>query len=133
IIYSINSSVMDASGVAHLGVLFCTYLAAWRASVETTISFAYGNFEVHKTRAWGQGPVFLQQLALLDDLAMKEVAFLSAEHIHLVVEGAKLAFADREAWYGDDAGVPLAALLSHEYAASRRALISGQASHEFRP
>jgi gamma-glutamyltranspeptidase / glutathione hydrolase len=125
--------VMDASGTPHDGVLSGSDMAAWRASMEPTVSSAYGNFEVHKTQAWGQGPVFLQQLALLDHLAMKDLEFLSAEHVHLVVEGAKLAFADREAWYGDDAGVPLHALLSDEYSARRRALIFPQASHELRP
>ena len=125
--------VMDASGTPHTGVLSGSDMAGWRASIEPTTSVAHGNFEVHKTGAWGQGPVFLQQLALLDHLAMKDLPFLSAEHIHLVVEGAKLAFADREAWYGDDAGVPMDALLSDEYSARRRALISRQASDELRP
>jgi gamma-glutamyltranspeptidase/glutathione hydrolase len=75
--------------------------------------------------------VFLQQLALLDGLDLGD--FLSADHIHTVVECAKLCFADREAWYGDSAPVPLELLLSREYAAERRGLVGAEASGELRP
>ena len=68
-----------------------------------------------KTGPWGQGPVFLQQLALLEGFELGE--FLGVEHVHTVIECAKLAFADREAWYGDSAPVPLDLLLSRAYAA----------------
>jgi gamma-glutamyltranspeptidase/glutathione hydrolase len=56
-----------------------------------------------------------------------------AETVHLAVECAKLAFADREAWYGDSGEVPLDVLLSREYAAERRKLVADQASLELRP
>ena len=82
-------------------------------------------------RAWGQGPVLLQQLALLDGFDLGP--FLGADHIHTVVECAKLAFADREACYGDSAPVPLDRLLSRDYAAERRELIGPEASGELRP
>jgi gamma-glutamyltranspeptidase/glutathione hydrolase len=105
-------------------------LASWQASIEQPVSRTYHGWEVFKTGPWGQGPVFLQQLALLDgfDLGERE----SPEFVHTVVECAKLAFADREAWYGD-VEVPLDDLLSPAYADQRRKLVGDQASGELRP
>ncbi len=127
------SDVMDVSGSTHRAVLRGSDLAAWRASIEPTLSRRYRNFEVHKTPAWGQGPVFLQQLALLEGFDVSGAGFLSADHIHQVIEGAKLAYADREAWYGDVAGVPMDDLLSREYSEARRGLIAPHASDKLRP
>ncbi|HEY3072787.1 MAG TPA: gamma-glutamyltransferase [Candidatus Limnocylindrales bacterium] len=126
-----QASVMDASGEPHVGVLSGSDLASWRASVEPTLSSGFGEFEVHKPGAWSQGPVFLQQLALLEGLSMGE--FLSAEHIHHAVEAAKLAFADREAWYGDVPDVPLGDLLGPAYTDQRKLLVTPRASGEQRP
>ena len=95
------------------------------------MSFDFGGWTVFKTGPWGQGPVFLQQLALLEGFELGE--FLGPDHVHTVIECAKLAFADREAWYGDSAPVPLDLLLSREYAAERRALVDEAASGELRP
>ena len=128
-----SSDVMDVTGSTHRGVLRGSDLAAWRASTEPTLSRGYRNFEVHKTPAWGQGPVFLQQLALLEGFDVSGAGFLSADHIHQVIEGAKLAYADREAWYGDMAGVPMDDLLSREYSDARRGLITPHASDRLRP
>jgi gamma-glutamyltranspeptidase/glutathione hydrolase len=86
---------------------------------------------VCKTGPWGAGPVALQQLALLDGF---DVAGLSeAEFVHVVIECAKLAFADRDALYGDDDDVPLDTLLSREYNDARRALVNEQASASYEP
>jgi gamma-glutamyltranspeptidase/glutathione hydrolase len=105
-------------------------LAGYAATVEEPVSARWGGWTVYKTGPWGQGPVFLQQLGLLpEDLG----PFLGPEHVHAVIEGAKLAFADRDAWYGDSAPVPLDRLLSPGYAAERRALIGAEASGELRP
>jgi gamma-glutamyltranspeptidase / glutathione hydrolase len=128
-----HESVMDVSGAPHAGVLRGSDLVSWRASIEGTTSFKYRNFEVHKAGAWSQGPAFLQQLALLAEVEVGELDFLSAEHIHLVIEGAKLAFADREAWYGDVADVPIEALLSKDYTGERRSLVTDEASDALRP
>lgn len=108
-------------------------LSSWRSEVEPTVALGFRGYEVHKAGPWTQGPVFLQQLALLDDVDLGAVG--SADHIHTVIEAAKLAFADREAFYGDPryVDVPLDALLSDGYAAERRALIGVTASHEMRP
>ncbi len=90
---------------------------------------------VHKPGPWSQAPVFLQQLSLLAGFDLAAMGFGSADHVHTVVEAAKLAFADREAWYGDPehADVPMADLLDPAYAARRRALIGAEAAESLRP
>ena len=79
--------------------------------------------------------MFLQQLALLRGFDLGGMDPLGAEFVHTVVECAKLAFADREAYYGDPdfVRVPLEALLSAEYNDARRALVGEDASMELRP
>jgi gamma-glutamyltranspeptidase/glutathione hydrolase len=133
--YLDRAEVMDVSGQPHRGLLTGADLASWRASAEAPVTLEFAGLTVCKTGPWGQGPVFLQQLALLDGLGLTEMAPGSAEQIHTVTEAAKLAFADREAWYGDPrhSRVPLAQLLSAEYAASRRGLVGPLASYDLRP
>jgi gamma-glutamyltranspeptidase/glutathione hydrolase len=125
-----GSEIMDVTGRRNRGLLSGADLAEWRASVEEPVRFDYRGFTVCKTGPWGQGPVFCQQLALLDGFDLEGMGPGSAELIHTVTECAKLAFADREAWYGDPRGsdVPLAELLSAEYAARRRTLLSDRAA-----
>jgi gamma-glutamyltranspeptidase / glutathione hydrolase len=133
--YLARAEVMDVTGQPHRGLLAGQDLAAWRAGVEAPVTLDYAGLTVCKTGPWGQGPVFLQQLALLGGFGLAEMGPGSAEFVHTVVECAKLAFADREAWYGDPrwSDVPVDALLSPEYASQRRALVSGQASAELIP
>jgi gamma-glutamyltranspeptidase/glutathione hydrolase len=128
--YLATAEIMDVTGTPHRGVLAGADLAAWRASVEPPVSLDFRGLTVCKTGPWGQGPVFLQQLALLDGFDLQQMGPASAEFIHTVIECAKLAFADREAWYGDprQTDIPLADLLSAPYADQRRALISDQAA-----
>jgi gamma-glutamyltranspeptidase/glutathione hydrolase len=111
-------------------------LAAHRTTIEAPATFRYRGLDVFKCPPWSQGPVFLQQLALLADDDLGRLGHNSVEYVHLVVEAAKLAFADREAFYGDPAfsDVPLERLLSAEYNRERRALIDpARASRELRP
>ena len=133
--YLAHAEVMDGTGGRHAGLLTAGDLAAWRAGTEAPASAGYAGLTVCKTGPWGQGPVFLQQLRLLAGIALGEMAPGGVDHIHAVVECAKLAFADREAWYGDPdfTEVPLADLLSPEYAAQRRALVGQSASGDLRP
>ena len=131
IVAAVAVPAVDSSGEAHAGVLSGDDLAAFSASYEEPVSFDFRGWTVFKTGPWGQGPVFLQQLALLDGLDLGP--FLGVEHLHGVIECAKLAFADREAFYGDSAPVPLDALLSRAYADERRALVGAEASGELRP
>lgn len=127
--------LMDSSGERHRGLLTGDDMARWRASYEPTVRYEYAGHTVHKTGPWGQGPVFLQQLALLEDVDFAAIGPNSADFVHVVTESAKLAFADREAWYGDPAftDVPLAQLLSKDYNRERRRLIGNDASTVMRP
>jgi gamma-glutamyltranspeptidase/glutathione hydrolase len=133
------TEVMDVTGERHRGLLTGQDLATWRARLEPPVSYDYAGLTVCKTGPWGQGPVFLQQLALLSGFDLGNGAEGpepgSADFIHLVTESAKLAFADREAWYGDPnfTDVPLADLLSTTYNDERRRLITDTASAELRP
>ena len=134
-LYAGGEEVADDSGGRHRGLLSGDDLARWAPAREEPVWIEHAGMRVHKTGPWGQGPVFLQQLRLLDGSGWDELPPGSAEGIHLVTEAAKLAFADRDAFYGDpDAvDVPLDELLSPAYAAQRRALIGAQASLEQRP
>ena len=127
--------VEDASGSAHVGLLSYDDLAGWRASVEEPVTYAYKGLDVHKCPPWTQGPVFLQQLAILDGLDLRAMGHNSADYLHVCVEAAKLAFADREAYYGDPLfdHVPFDVLLSRGYNEGRRGLIGDRASFEMRP
>jgi gamma-glutamyltranspeptidase/glutathione hydrolase len=121
---------IDRFSQANDGVLTGDDLAQWRATLEPPATFDYRGLTVCKTGAWGQGPSALQQLALLEGY---DVASLSeSELVHVMTEVAKLAFADRDANYGDT-DVPLDLLLSREYTADRRELIGDEASGELRP
>ncbi len=121
---------IDRFSREHDGLLTGDDLAAWRASLEPPATVSYRGLTVCKTGAWGQGPSGLQQLAILEGF---DTASLSeAELVHVMTEAAKLAFADRDAMYGD-VDVPLHRLLSEEYAAERRSLIGDEASGELRP
>ncbi|WP_199732017.1 gamma-glutamyltransferase family protein [Cellulomonas triticagri] len=131
----VRTPVLDSSGEAHAGLLSGDDLAGWRATEEPTAFVDFAGVEVHKTAAWGQGPVLLQQLRLLEALGVADADLGSADLVHTALEVADLAFADREAWYGDPAAgdVPLTALLSREYAAERARLVGPQASDGLRP
>ncbi|MDN5762609.1 MAG: gamma-glutamyltransferase [Microlunatus sp.] len=127
---------IDRFSAAHGGLLTGADLACWAVGVEEPVVGSYADrWQVCKTGPWGQGPVLLQQLALLEAAGLVDCEPGSAGWIHLITECAKLAFADRDAWYGDPtvADVPLTTLLSSTYAAGRARLISGEASTELRP
>ena len=117
------------------GLLAGEDLAGWEATLESPATYDYRGYTVCKTGPWGQGPVFLQQLALLTGFDLEEMGLGSAEYVHTVVECSKLAFADREAYYGDPGfvEVPLDTLLSTDYNDERRSLIAVQASDALRP
>ncbi len=130
-----DNEILDASGKHHRGLLAADDLARWQASVEDPVSFDYHGHTVLKCGPWSQGPVFLQQLALLRNFDLAAMDPLGADFVHTIVECAKLAFADREAYYGDPAfvSVPLGDLLSPEYNAARAHLVGPRASLELRP
>ncbi|MEV7467157.1 gamma-glutamyltransferase [Streptomyces kronopolitis] len=121
---------MDTSGERHAGTLTGDDLAAFAATYEEPVTHDWNGWTVAKAGGWSQGPVFLQQLALLPT---ELPAHGSPEYVHLLIEGGKLAMADREAWYGDARDVPLDTLLGDRYNAARRALIGERASYALRP
>jgi gamma-glutamyltranspeptidase / glutathione hydrolase len=133
--YLATAEVVDVSGRRHGGLLGGDDLAGWRATVEDPVSAEHRGWTVCKTGPWGQGPVLLQQLRLLDGFDLEAMGLGSAAYVHTVAECAKLAFADREAWYGDPAAfdVPLDGLLDPAYADKRRALVGDEASPALRP
>jgi gamma-glutamyltranspeptidase/glutathione hydrolase len=126
---------MDSSGERHAGLLTAGDLADWQATWETPLSVDYHGNVVYKAGPWSQAPVFLQQLRLLEGFDLAAMGHVSAEYVHTITECAKLAFADREAWYGDPdfADVPMQTLLSPEYADERRALVSTECAPDLRP
>jgi gamma-glutamyltranspeptidase/glutathione hydrolase len=133
--YVASADVMDVTGERHRGLLSYADMAAWHPRLEEPLTLDVGGLTVCKTKPWGQGPVFLQQLALLDGFDLAAMGPGSADFAHTVTECGKLAFADREAWYGDPdfTDVPVKALLSAGYADARRALVGPQASAELVP
>jgi gamma-glutamyltranspeptidase/glutathione hydrolase len=112
------------------GLLSRDDLATWEATLEPVASYEYKDITVCKTQAWGSGPVALQQLALLSGFDLAELS--DEEFVHVVTECAKLAFADRDALYGDTE-VPLETLLSREYNDERRTLVGAEASGAYVP
>jgi len=131
-----ENSFLDATGNRHGGLLTKEDLFNYSARIQDPVTVNYRGYDVYKGGPWCQGPVFLQQLNLLEGYDLASLGHNSAEYIHLLVEAAKLAFADRERYYADPdfVSVPLDILLSKEYAKERRALIDpGRASMELRP
>jgi gamma-glutamyltranspeptidase/glutathione hydrolase len=122
---------IDRFVAAEDGLLTGADMADWEATIEPVASFEYRGLTVCKTGPWGAGPVGLQQLALLAGFDLAELS--DAELVHVVTECAKLAFADRDALYGDAEPVPLDTLLSPEYNDARRALVTDEASGEYAP
>jgi gamma-glutamyltranspeptidase / glutathione hydrolase len=130
-----TQDIMDTSGHKHRGVLTADDMARWTPHIEAPLTYDYGRYTVCKTGPWGQGPVTLQQLALLKGFELDGLDPAGPDFIHLLVECSKLAYADREVFYGDPdfVEVPMATLLSDAYNAARRKLVTDKASLELRP
>jgi gamma-glutamyltranspeptidase / glutathione hydrolase len=130
-----TQDIMDTSGRPHRGVLTADDMAKWTPHTEAPLTYDYRGYTVCKTGPWGQGPVTLQQLALLKGFDFDRLDPTGPDFIHLIVECSKLAYADREVFYGDPdfVEVPMATLLSDAYNSERRKLISERASLELRP
>jgi gamma-glutamyltranspeptidase/glutathione hydrolase len=107
-----------------------------KAGVEPATTGSYRGYEIHKPGFWTQGPVMIEALNILEGFDLKSMGHNSPEYLHTVVETVKLAFADRDVYYGDPKFSKIAeeVLLSKDYAAERRKLIDPrQASMESRP
>jgi gamma-glutamyltranspeptidase/glutathione hydrolase len=127
--------LMDVTGTPHRGLLTGDDMARWQPRIEAPLTYDYGRYTVCKAGVWSQGPVVLQQLALLKGFDLDGLDPAGPEFIHLQIECAKLAFADREKFYGDPdfVDVPIGTLLSDAYNDARRKLVTDTASLELRP
>ncbi len=116
------------------GVFAYEDLASFHGQIEKPATTSFHGFDVYKAGPWNQGPALLQTLNILEGVDLHAFGVNSADYIHYVHEAIKLAFADRNAYYGDPAfaTVPMAGLLSKPYAAERRALIGPRASLDHR-
>lgn len=130
-----ETEALDSSGRCHSGLITADDMAGWEARLEDPVTRDYHGYTVAKTGPWGQGPVFLQTLALLEGFDIAAMDPQGPEFVHTLVECIKLALADREAFYGDPdfVDVPLEVLLSADHAAARRGLVGAEASTELRP
>jgi gamma-glutamyltranspeptidase / glutathione hydrolase len=130
-----TQDILDTSGERHRGVLTADDMARWQATVEAPLTYDYGRYTVCKAGVWSQGPVMLQQLALLKGFNLDGLDVTGPDFIHWVVECSKLAFADREKFYGDPkfSEIPITTLLSDAYNDERRKLVGTKASHDLLP
>jgi len=130
-----TQEIFDTSGARHRGVLTADDMARWTPTIEAPLTYDYGRYTVCKTGPWGQGPVTLQQLALLKGFDFDGLDPTGPDFIHFIVECSKLAYADREVFYGDPdfVDVPMTTLLSDAYNSARRKLIGNTASLELQP
>ena len=130
-----EACLMDGAGARRKGVLTGQDMADWQASYEAPLRTDYHGWDVWKCGPWTQGPIVLQSLNMLAGLPVGEMDLNGPDFVHTVIEAMKLAFADREAYYGDPSAMelPLAQLLSSDYAATRCAQIGETASLDQRP
>jgi gamma-glutamyltranspeptidase/glutathione hydrolase len=126
---------IDAFSQAHHGLLRYEDMAAFRVEPEDAVSTTFKGYTVYKPGFWSQGPSMIEALNILEGYDIQGLKLNSADYIHTLVEALKLAYADRDTYYGDPKfnKIPTETLLSKEYAAQRRKLITEQASLEFRP
>lgn len=126
---------IDAFSKASGGLLRYEDMAAFHLQPEEPVSTTFRGYTVYKPGFWTQGPTFIETLNILDSVDLPALKMNSADYIHTVVEALKLAYADRDTYYGDPkfVKIPMERLLSKEYGAERRKQISNEASHEFRP
>jgi len=126
---------IDAFSREHHGLLRYEDLAAFHLEPEDAVTTTFQGYQVYKPGFWSQGPALIETLNILDGYDLRAMRWNSADYLHTLVEALKLAYADRDTYYGDPkfTHVPAEHLLSKDYAAERRKLIGPLASLEFRP
>jgi gamma-glutamyltranspeptidase/glutathione hydrolase len=126
---------IDAFSKANNGLLRYEDMAGFKLEVEEAVSTTYKGYKVYKPGFWTQGPSMLETLNILEGFDSRQAPLNSAEYIHRTTEALKLAYADRDSYYGDPKfnHIPSQVLLSKEYAAERRKLITAKASQDFIP
>src|SRR6185369_7564688 len=112
---------MQANG----GLLAADDFAKFAAKVGQPVETTYRGYEVYKAGFWTQGPALIETLNMLEGFDLKKMGHNSPTYIHTLAEALKLALADRDRYYGDPnfVKIPMAELLSKNYAALRRPLI----------
>jgi gamma-glutamyltranspeptidase/glutathione hydrolase len=107
------------------GFLSADDLANYRSGIEEPVETSFGDIQLYACGPWCQGPSLLQALNLLDGAELRNLGHNSTGYLHRITEAVKLAFADREAYFGDPrlVDVPIEALLSRDYARQRREMI----------
>ena len=126
---------IDAFSKENKGLLRYEDMAAFKLSVEEPVSTTYRGYTVYKPGFWSQGPAMIEALNILEGYDMRSTPLNSAEYIHRTDEALKLAYADRDTYYGDPkfSHIPTEILLSKSYATERRKLITEKASQDFLP
>ncbi|MCC6395128.1 MAG: gamma-glutamyltransferase family protein [Bryobacterales bacterium] len=126
---------IDAFSRANGGLLRYEDMAAFRLQPEQPVSTNYRGYTVYKPGFWSQGPSMIEALNILEGYDLRSLPHNSAEYVHRVLEALKLAYADRDTYYGDPkfSKIPTEILLSKQYAAERRRQIGPKASMEFLP
>lgn len=126
---------IDAFSKANNGLLRYEDLAAFKLEAEEPVAGSYRGYKVYKPGFWSQGPSMIEALNILEGYDNHNAPLNSAEYIHRTVESLKLAYADRDTYYGDPKfnKIPTQVLLSKEYAAERRRQITSKASQDFLP
>ena len=126
---------IDAFCRKNNGLLRYEDMAAFHLQPEDAVMTTFHGYEVYKPGFWSQGPSLIETLNMLEPYNLAGMKWNSTDYIHTLVEALKLAYADRDTYYGDPkfAQVPMKTLLSKEYANERRKLIGPNASMEFRP
>jgi gamma-glutamyltranspeptidase/glutathione hydrolase len=116
------------------GLLTYQDLATYKGRLEPSASTTFHGYEIHKAGFWNQGPALLLTFNILDAAGIDKLPHGGEQYLHTLTEAIKLAFDDRNAWFGDPlfADIPAEGLLSRSYAAERAALIGKQASLEHR-
>ena len=107
------------------GLLTMKDLADHHARWQEPISTTYRGYSVHEAPPNSSGHILLQELNMIETLDLKALGCNTPESIHCMVEAKKLAFADREAYVADPewVDIPIAGLLSKDYARERARLI----------
>jgi gamma-glutamyltranspeptidase / glutathione hydrolase len=119
----------------HGGLLKRSDFDRFKVRIEQPLSINFEGAEIYKCGPWNQGPAMLQTLSILKNFPLRHLGHNTAHYVHVVVEAMKLAYADREQFYGDPqfVEVPMNVLLSDGYGKLRSALISDRADLEVRP
>src|SRR5205085_12099571 len=105
------------------GPLPAADLAGYRTGIRPPLSTTFAGREILGQSGWTQGPVLMQALRMLEGFDLRAMGHNSSQYVHVIAEALKLAFADRERYYGDSPAVPLSELLSPEYLRERATLI----------